>query len=73
MPRTTPPPPLPSPPSRRFRVTRDTAILTFSLSAGTYEILWGDARASVLTFLSGLLLAPAAFAYDERRREGTRP
>lgn len=56
--------------SRRLRVTRDGAILTFALSAGAYEITLGGARPSVLTFLSGLLLSPLALRFDEARRNG---
>lgn len=61
--------PPPAPPSRRVRVTRDGAILTFALIGGCYEITIGGARPSVLTFLSGLLLSPLALRFDEARRE----
>lgn len=52
------------------RVTRDSAIVAFALMMGTVEIILLGARASVLTFLTGLLLSPAVLRLDEARKEG---
>lgn len=64
-----PPARLPAQASRRVRVTRDGAIVTFALVLGCYEVILGGARPTVLTFLSGLLLSPLALRFDEARRE----
>jgi hypothetical protein len=53
-----------------LRVTRDGAILVFAISAGAYEIVLGGGRASVLTFLGGLLLSPVVMRVDQARRSG---
>lgn len=54
---------------RRWMNVRDAAIVTFALCMAGLEIsLWGG-RASVLTFLSGLLLTPVVIRADEARRE----
>lgn len=37
---------------------RDAMVIVFALSMGTWEILEGGGRPSVLAFLSGLILAP---------------
>lgn len=47
---------------------RDTVILAFALSVAGIEIIFGEARASVLTFCAGLIFSPAALHLDERRR-----
>lgn len=55
---------------KAWHVTRDGAIVTFSLAAGSYEILLGGARPAVLTFLSGLLLSPIVMRLDSARKNG---
>lgn len=53
---------------RRWMNVRDAAIVTFALAMAGLEIsLWG-ARASVLTFLTGLLLSPVVIRADDARR-----
>jgi hypothetical protein len=48
--------------------TRDGIIITFALVAGAYEIVIGGGRASVLTFLAGLLVSPLVLHVDAARR-----
>lgn len=51
------------------KVRRDTIIVTFTLAMGVYEITIGGARASVFTFLGGLLISPLVLRYDDSRKE----
>lgn len=53
---------------RTARWKRDTVIVTFALGFGAVEILFLGARASSLTFLTGLLLSPLVLRIDETRR-----
>lgn len=53
----------------RARLTRDTAILTFAIGAGIFEITLGGARPSVLTFLTGVFLSPLIMRADERNKD----
>lgn len=53
----------------RLRFTRDTAILSFAISAGAFEITVGGARPSVLTFLTGVFLSPLIMRVDERSKD----
>ena len=55
-------------PKKRQRLTRDVAVVAFSLAFAAYEIVVGGARPSVLTFLGGLLLSPLVLRYDESKR-----
>lgn len=54
-------------PSRLSRWKRDSIIVTFALCGGAYEIIIGGGRASVFTFLIGLLLSPLVLRIDESR------
>lgn len=54
---------------KRRRFKRDTIIVVFALGMGAYEIAIGGGRASVFTFLGGLLISPIVLRYDEARRE----
>lgn len=54
---------------KRLRVSRDTAILTFAIGAGVFEITLGGARPSVLTFLTGVFLSPLIIRTDERNND----
>lgn len=54
---------------RRKRLQRDTIIVTFTLGMAAFEIIFGGARASVFTFLGGLLISPLVLRYDESRKE----
>ena len=58
------------PRSRRNRWKRDSTIVTFALGMGAVEILFLGGRASVFTFLIGLLLSPLVLRIDESRRDG---
>jgi len=51
---------------KRARITRDSVILTFAISAAAFEITLGGARPSVLTFLTGVFLSPLIMRADER-------
>jgi hypothetical protein len=54
---------------RRWMNVRDATIVSFALLFAGLEIsLWG-ARASVLTFLSALLLSPVVLRADDARRD----
>lgn len=53
----------------RVRLTRDTAILAFAISAAMFEITLGGARPSVLTFLTGVFLSPLILRVDERENK----
>lgn len=53
---------------KRVRITRDTAILSFAIGAGIFEITLGGARPSVLTFLTGVFLSPLIMRVDERNK-----
>lgn len=53
---------------RRARWKRDSIIVTFALAGGAYEIVVGGGRASVFTFLIGLLLSPLVLRIDESRK-----
>ena len=55
---------------KRLRLTRDTAILSFAIGAGIFEITLGGGRPSVLTFLTGVFLSPLIMRVDERRSNG---
>lgn len=54
---------------RRKRIQRDTLIVIFTLTMAAFEIVFGGARASVFTFLGGLLISPLVLRYDETRKE----
>lgn len=54
---------------RPGRWKRDSIIVTFALAGGAYEIVAGGGRASVFTFLIGLLLSPLVLRIDESRKE----
>jgi uncharacterized membrane protein len=49
-------------------LTRDTAIVSFAIAMGTYEIVLGGARPVVLTFLAALFASPIPLRLDEARR-----
>lgn len=51
------------------KIRRDTIIVVFTLGMGGYEVMFGGARASVFTFLGGLLISPIVLRYDEARKE----
>lgn len=53
----------------RARWKRDSIIVAFALAGGAYEIVVGGGRASVFTFLIGLLLSPLVLRIDESRRD----
>lgn len=53
----------------RQRWKRDSIIVTFALVGGAYEIVVGGGRASVFTFLTGLLLTPLVLRIDEARKD----
>lgn len=53
--------------NKRKRWKRDSIIVTFALAAGAFEIVLGGGRASVFTFLIGLLLSPLVLRIDESR------
>lgn len=48
------------------RLTRDGAIVTVALTLSGYEVILGDARPQVLTFLTMLLLYPVAARLDRQ-------
>jgi hypothetical protein len=52
----------------RTRLTRDVAILAVALALLSFEIVLGEARATALTALTGLLLSPLVLRLDEARR-----
>lgn len=52
---------------RRSRWRRDSIIVAFALGGGAYEIILGGGRASVFTFLLGLLISPLVLRLDESR------
>lgn len=55
-------------PTRRSgRWKRDTIIVTFALSLASIDVLFFGARASTLTFCTGLLLSPLVLRIDESR------
>ena len=54
---------------RAREITRDTVIVGAALGWGTYEIVIGGGRASVLTFIGGILLALLGVRLDAIRRE----
>lgn len=51
---------------RAARWKRDSIIVGFALAGGAYEIIVGGGRASVFTFLIGLLLSPIVLRAEER-------
>lgn len=53
-----------------LRITRDGAIVTVALGMAIFEIVLGGGRASVLAFLSSLLLSPVVMRVDQARRKG---
>jgi energy-converting hydrogenase Eha subunit E len=58
----------------RRRITRDVTILTVALTLMSYEIVLGEARATALTALTGLILSPLVLRLDEARRsKGSKP
>jgi hypothetical protein len=50
---------------RSRKVPRDTAILSFAIAAGAWEITVGGGRPQVLTFVAGVLLSPAILRIEE--------
>lgn len=57
--------------AHRGRWKRDTVIVTFALTLGAIEVLLLGARASTLTFVTGLLLSPLVLRIDEARQGET--
>jgi hypothetical protein len=53
--------------TKRGRWKRDSIIVAFALAGGAYEIILGGGRASVFTFLIGLLLSPLVLRIDESK------
>lgn len=51
------------------KIRRDTVIVSFALGMGGVEIMFLGARASVFTFLVGILLSPLVLRYEEARKE----
>lgn len=51
---------------------RDTLIVAVALGLLAYEVVFGGARASVFTVITGILLSPLVARIDERRRNGNR-
>lgn len=55
-------------PTRRRlpRWKRDSIIVAFALCGGAYEIVIGGGRASVFTFLAGILISPIVLRAEEK-------
>jgi hypothetical protein len=57
----------------KYRLTRDLAIVWIALGLLCYEIVLGEARATALTAVTGLLLSPLVLRLDEARRSSKDP
>lgn len=52
----------------KLRVTRDSFVSFVALAWGTYEIILGEGRPSVLALIGAILASPIAMRLDETIR-----
>lgn len=55
-----------------MRLTRDTLIVLVALGLGSYEVVVGGGRPTVLTFCIALLGSPLLVRLDDQRRRTAR-
>lgn len=52
----------------QWALVRDAIIVGFALLVGAYEVVFGGARPTVLTWTAGLLVSPVVLRADALRR-----